>query len=107
MVQSIQSFSGGADLNTGVKLAVEAVCANPDDAQRINGALKGIIGMGRLSTSEKDRDMLRFYDAIQVASEQNTVRVNAEFTEEVLDTLMGLVGPGRGATSSPELPHPN
>jgi hypothetical protein len=101
MIQSVQSFHGGADLGTGVKVAVEAICATPEDTQRINGALKGIIGMARLSTDEKQRDLLRFYDAIEISSEQNTVRVNAEFPEEVLDTVMRIVGRGRGATSSP------
>ena len=105
MIQSVQSFHGGADLNSGVKLAVEATCSTPEDAQRINGAVKGIIGMGRLSTGEEQKGMLRLYDAIEVSSEQNTVRVNAELTEEMLDTVMRLVERGRGSTSSPGSPH--
>jgi hypothetical protein len=107
MILSVQRFSGGLDLNGGLKLNAEALCATAADAKRIHDAMRGFIGMGRLSTPTNQPEMLRFYDALKVSQDDTRVLVNADIPEDMLDSVMRMLQERRGSTSLPELPRPN
>ncbi len=107
MVQSVSDFRGGIELNTGAKAYLEAVCVSEAAAKQIHDGLRAIIGMGRLMTPDGGREMLRVYDAIKVSWDRNTVRVNGDFPEDVLDTLVSLTEGKKPSTSSPESRRPD
>jgi hypothetical protein len=106
MVQSVQRFGAVAQLDTGLKVNGEAVCSTDADAKQIHDAMRGLIGIGRLSTPENQPEMLRFYDAVKVSQEKNTVRIGAELTAEMLDIAVRMMERNPGRSALEELPRP-
>jgi hypothetical protein len=52
--------------------------------------LKGIIGLGRLSTPDNKPDLLKLYDAIEVEQVQNKVTVTAHLPPDLADRFVDL-----------------
>ncbi|MCL6505788.1 MAG: hypothetical protein K6T59_02085 [Bryobacteraceae bacterium] len=84
LLHSVESLWAGADLRSGLDMTVEWTCRTKNDARLLHGALRGLIGMGRLSTPENERDLLRFYDAIEVSQQEVAVRVHTGLSPELL-----------------------
>jgi hypothetical protein len=61
-------------------------------ARQIHDALRGLIGIGRLSTPDNQRELLRFFDAIQVSQEDRTVRVRASIPLDLLIAFESFLG---------------
>jgi len=81
----IENFTFAADLRTGLDATAAGLCKSEQDARSLSDALRGLIGLGRLSTPDNEPEMLRFYDAIQVEQQQRTVRVRAQIPQDLLD----------------------
>jgi len=92
VLASVDSVAVGMDLRSGVKMEFTGVCRAAQDAKVIHDGLRGLIGMGRLSTPDNAPEMLRFYDGIQVTQEQQTVRVRADIPEEILERVLSRMG---------------
>jgi hypothetical protein len=84
LLHSVESLWAGADLRSGLDMTVEWTCRTKNDARLLHDALRGLIGMGRLSTPENERDLLRFYDAIEVSQQEVAVRVHTGLSPELL-----------------------
>ena len=82
---AITSARASADLSRGLRLTIEARYSGEAEAKQVHGALKALIGLGRLTTPESKRDLMRFYDAFDIRLEAATVRVNADISTEVLE----------------------
>ncbi len=93
---SMESVAVGMDLRSGVKAELTGVCKTPEDAKVIHDGLRGLIGMGRLSTPDNAPELLRFYDGIEVTQERQTVRVRADIPAEVLDQVVSRAGSPAG-----------
>jgi hypothetical protein len=87
MFGSIQSIVAWVDLRTGLDFAATIEGATPADAKRMHDAIRGLIGMGRLSTPDGKRELLRLYDSIGVEQQERSVRVNANIPLELIDSL--------------------
>jgi ribosomal protein S13 len=85
----ISGASLGIALDSGARLQLEISCLSEQGAQRVRDALRGGIGLARLTTKDNESDLLQAYDAIQVNQDQQTVRVNADLTAELSDKLLG------------------
>ena len=88
VLSMIDSFTAAADLRAGLKMFASGQCRNDQDAKSLGDAVRGLVGLGRLSTPDNQPDLLRVYDGIQVEQQQRTVRVNVSLSEQLLDRLM-------------------
>jgi hypothetical protein len=88
--KGMDSAALGMDLRNGCDLHGDAMCKTEADAQRLRAALKGIIGLGRLSTPDNQPELLKLYDAIQVDQDQTKVTVAAHVPLEMVDRFVDL-----------------
>jgi hypothetical protein len=91
IADSISGTSAGIGVDTGLHLRAEIVCISDQGAQRVRDALRGAIGLGRLTTKENEADLLRLYDSVQVQQNQRTVHVSSDLSPELADELLTLV----------------
>jgi hypothetical protein len=109
MIRSLDSGWISADLRTGLDLKAAGNCQNDASAKQIHDALRGLIGIGRLSTPDNQPDLLRAYDGIKVEQQGKVVNVTAkvpqDLVDKVLDTFLTSSGPGSRRPGS-SIPHP-
>jgi hypothetical protein len=87
MFGSLQALTAWADSRAGVDATALIEGATTADAKRVHDALKGLIGMGRLSTPDGKREMLRLYDSIRVEQQERSVLVKAKIPMELIEEL--------------------
>jgi hypothetical protein len=80
----------GIDLRNGFDLYADALCKTGNDAKQVRAALKGIIGLGRLSTPDNKPDLLKLYDAIDVEQTQNKVTATAHIPPDLADRFVDM-----------------
>jgi hypothetical protein len=54
----------------------------------VHDALRGLIGLSRLSTNESRLDLLRLWDAVHVDQEKQVVHVRVELPADLADKLL-------------------
>lgn len=84
---SIQAVTAWADLRQGVDLVAKIEGSTPSDAKRVHDTLRGLLGMGRLSTADGERELLRLYDSISVEQKDQAVSVNANIPIDFIEKL--------------------
>ena len=94
----LESGSAGLDLRAGLRLFATAVCHSEQDARSLGDAVRGVVGLARLSTPTDAPDLLKVYDAVQVEQQQRTVRVNVALSQELLDKALARL---QGAPARP------
>ena len=99
MSQSVRTFQGGVELTEAATVKLEALCNSEKDAKEIHDALRGLLGIGRLTSP---REMLPLFDAVQVSLDASRVRAEAAFQPAVIDQLIKLLAGSRSSISSPE-----
>jgi len=90
MFQGLQTVRLGVDLRNGLDVQADATCQTERDAKRIHDAVKGIVGIGRLSTPDNQPDLLKLYDAIQVTQNKTQTDVTAHIPPELVDHFVDL-----------------
>jgi hypothetical protein len=87
----VNDASLGLGFDAGTHLQAEIVCVSNEGAQRVRDALRGGIGLARLTTRDDESDLLKLYDAIQVSQDQQTIHVKADLSGELTDKLMAYL----------------
>ncbi|MDQ2712335.1 MAG: hypothetical protein M3Y24_08930 [Acidobacteriota bacterium] len=87
----IKGTSTGIEAGSGIHLKSEIDCVSDEGAKRVNDALRGGIGLARLSTKDDQLDMLKAYDAIHVTKDNQAVYVDANLSADLVDKLLGHV----------------
>lgn len=82
---SVDGATGWADLRKGARGAAVLTCPNPEEARKLHDALRGLIGIARLSTPDNQRDLLRLFDAFEVGMKERDVTVQADIPLELLE----------------------
>ena len=96
LANAIRVFKGmdravlGMDLRNGFDLNGNAICNTEDNARQLRAALKGIIGLGRLSTPDSKPELLKLYDAIQVDQTQQKVTLTAHVPPDLVNKFIDL-----------------
>lgn len=90
MPVDVRSMTAMLSLSDGVRFEGEAVSGDAANAIKIHDAIKGVIGIGRLTTPDDKLEMLKFYDAIEVKRQDERVRVTAGLPLEVFQQLLNL-----------------
>lgn len=80
----------GIDLRSGVDFKADLDCHTENDARHVHDAIRGVIGIGRLSTPDTRSGLLRLYDAIEVRQIQMRVDVTARVAPDLEDKFLDL-----------------
>lgn len=87
----ISGTTVGIGFDTGTHVQAEITCISDQGAQRVRDALRGGIGLARLTTKDNESELLQAYDAIQVSQDRETVRVKADLSADLTDKLLAYV----------------
>ncbi len=88
LFQALESWTMAADLRSSAKIEMSAVYRTQQDAQQIHDALRGLLGIARLSTPSESPELLRLYDGVQISMEKATVGVKADIAAADLDSAV-------------------
>jgi hypothetical protein len=90
VLQGIETVRLGIDLRDGFDAQAAATCRTEREAKRVHDMVKGIVGIGRLSTPDNQPELLKLYDAIQVTQAQNRTDVAARIPSAQVDHFLSL-----------------
>jgi hypothetical protein len=93
----IDHVSFTADLRNGLAAVATADCRTEPDAKSLGDAIRGIIGLGKLSVPQGQTDLIRLYDSVQVDQTQTSVKVRANIAPDLTDKLLQLTDTARGS----------
>ena len=93
IVESIQAGSLGVALGNGVEVSARGSCATEQDAQGLQDAMRGLIGLGRLTTPSSQSELLRLYDSIQVGRQGREVSLSAMVPPDLVGQGIGYIRP--------------
>jgi hypothetical protein len=105
ILASLQGAHVSFDLRAGVGLAAAGACRTEQDAKFIHDALRGLLGMGRLTAPSNEPELLRLYDAFQVTQQKNVVSIAADLPLDLLEKIMAKAS--RFAPPGASLPSPS
>ncbi|MBV9083866.1 MAG: hypothetical protein JOZ62_14400 [Acidobacteriaceae bacterium] len=80
-----------ANIASGLKMQADLICASEKGAEQVRDALRGVIGLARLTTKDDQLQMLRLYDAIHIDQDKQTIHINADLPPELADNLLAYL----------------
>jgi hypothetical protein len=83
----VTGVTAGTAVDSGVHFKADFDCISDEGAQRVHDALRGGIGLARLTTNDNALDMLRLYDSIKVKKDGQHVHVNADLAGDLVDKV--------------------
>ncbi len=104
ILATLETATMAADLRSGLRLEATGSCRSEADARMLQDALRGLIGLARLTTPENSPELLRAWDGVTVRSEQRAIEVRAQIPADLLDLLIGRIQQGGLTPSLPSLP---
>jgi hypothetical protein len=93
VIENVQTVSGGVNLQSGLAASVVAQMPGEQEARQLHQAVRAAIGLGRLNTPNERPELLRVYDSIQATVQGQSVRLNLDVPQKLLDELMRAAGP--------------
>ena len=84
----VSSLSAGLALSDGAHFEADLNCVSVPGAKQVHDALRGGIGIARLTTKDDEVDLLHAYDAIQVDQDGQTVRIRADWPPALADQVL-------------------
>lgn len=88
-----------ADLTNGLLADVHGMTATDQDAISLRDAVRGLVGLGRLSVPDKTPELLRLWDGITAEQSGRSVILKADIAQDLIERLvrmLGSMGPGAG-----------
>ncbi|MBC8167694.1 MAG: hypothetical protein H7Y20_17725 [Bryobacteraceae bacterium] len=85
LAQSIDFTSGGLDLRQDFRSTIDFETKDAQQADRLSGAIRALLGLGRLNTTDKQREMLSIYDGMHVIKENSVVHFSTDIPYSVLE----------------------
>ena len=99
LIAYVKGASFGVSLSDGARLESNLSCVSSAGAKQVRDAIRGGIGLARLTTKDSELDLLKVYDAIQVDQDAETVRVRADFPPQLADRLLTQLSGLKGKTN--------
>jgi hypothetical protein len=81
---TVEFARGGLDVREEFRANISVESATEKDAEELRGALRALLGLGRLNTTEERRDMLTVFDGMQVSREGSVVHFSTDIPFDVL-----------------------
>ncbi len=85
LARSVKFATGAVDLRTEFDGHVDFETTDPQSADRLGGAIRALLGIGRLRTTDQQREVLSVYDGMHVTKENTSVHLTAEIPYSVLE----------------------
>jgi hypothetical protein len=85
LAQSIQYLSGGVNFSGDFHAGLDIETPNDKAADQISGGLRALLGLGRLNTADKNREVLSVFDGMHVVKEGTLVRFTTDVPYPVLE----------------------
>lgn len=95
ILKSLETSTLHADFRTGVDATIDGVAKTEQDAKTLGDALRGFVGLGRLTVPENQPQMLQVFDGIKVDQQQRSLRVTIQIPADLVDQLLKMTEPGR------------
>lgn len=92
---SLQQGALFADVSNGLDLKAYGNYSDAAAAKQIQDALRGFIGIGRLSTKTDQPEMLKFFDSIKVTADGAKVDISVDAPFDVMEKLIRQLGTSR------------
>jgi hypothetical protein len=89
LLGSIQTGTLWFDLSSGLEGTADVDCASDDGAQKVQGALKALIGIGRLSVPRDQPDLAQVYDRVQITQDGHRVHLHIDVQQSMVDKFLG------------------
>jgi hypothetical protein len=98
VLKSLESATAIIDLRSGLDADVRGLCRTDPDAKMLSEAIRGMVGLGRLSVPENQPEMLKLFDGIKVEQTQRSVQLSLKIPTDLIDRLLKVTNsrPGRG-----------
>lgn len=90
LLGSVQNGSVYFDLRNGMSGVASANCADAAGAQQVSGALKALIGFGRLSVPKNQPDLAQIYDSLRVTEEAQRVKLYIDVPQNLVDNFLSI-----------------
>lgn len=91
IVGYISGTAMGVGIDTGVHVLADLSCISDQGAQRVRDALRGGLGLARLTTKDNQLELLRLYDSIHVDQENSAIHVRADLAPDLANTLLSYI----------------
>lgn len=88
-----------ADLSSGLLADVHGTTATDQDAINLRDAVRGLVGLGRLSVPEKTPELLRLWDGITVEQSSRLIVLKTDIAQELIEKLVQMLG-----AAGPQIP---
>ncbi len=90
LLSTVQTGTIYFDLRTGIDAVASATCANEDGAQQVQGALRALVGLGRLSVPKNQPDLAKAFDMMRVTQEGSRVKLYINVPEAEADKFLKM-----------------
>jgi len=84
-----------ADLSAGLLANVRGTTASDQDAINLRDAVRGLVGLGRLSVPEKTPELLRLWDGISAEQSGRSVTLKGDIAQDLIEKLVEMLGAAR------------
>lgn len=91
LIETVRYVSAALDLRSGLQGRVTLESTSEADADRLNSAIRGLVGMGRLSTPSDQPELLRFFDGFKTERHGNGVVVDLNIPADLIDDAARLL----------------
>ena len=88
ILASVDQIAVSANLSDGVHLIAKASARDAESAKQLHTQLRGLIGMGRLSTPDDKPELLKLYDRIQTKLADKQIDVNIDIPAATMELLL-------------------
>ena len=85
---SVDQIAVSANLSNGLHLIAKASGRDVESAKQLHTQLRGLIGMGRLSTPDNKPELLKLYDGIQTKLDGQKIDVEIDVPAATLELLL-------------------
>jgi hypothetical protein len=91
IVGFVNGTAMGVGIDTGIHVLADLTCISDQGAQRVRDALRGSLGLARLTTRDNQLELLRLYDSIHVDQENSAIHVRADLAPDLANTLLAYI----------------
>jgi len=85
MSKSLTFASGGLDVSYQFSAKVDLEATDPQAAERLGGAIRGLLGLGRLNTQDKQKEILSVFDGMHLTKTENVLHFSTDIPYSVLE----------------------
>jgi hypothetical protein len=87
----VSSAAMGIGIDTGIHLQADLTCISDEGAQRVRDALRGGLGLARLTTKDNQLGLLRLYDSVHVDQENSVIHVRSDLPPDLANQLLSYI----------------